>query len=745
MPCCAGSACDECARNGILDCEGSRWPVCDDVANPEELIPYRLFRDKVDKFSNQSGYSKATPTPPTQLHLSAKPTLQDIVLPDPADVNFKFDALVGHRAYTGVKVEPPNLNFTRSTSNNDSPGFSSQVTPGSPVTDSPRGTSPPRQHLPPHIPTSTPPRSPGTPTSSPRRSRSTSKRTRSPGTPYSHRDTPTPTTSPEHLKRPLIDTSVPPPMATMYTGVPGPTLLPPGHVLAPSYYPPPPQQLAPPHYHQPTILNPTEDPLAAFEAAMRKLDSKKASRGRLGPSSPPRAYRVDRPRSRSRERYRDYRERNYSPRRRSPGSHRSYSPRRGISPRRGDRGSGSPISAGDSRNSLIGERRTASPGAGRDYRGDSHGSSVSRQRRARCVADIPPETEGERRERERFERELAERERHEKEKERDDQYSNYKRVERRKGRIAPTPPRDFTDRERAPEHRGKDVDNRTPSLSPEPGTDHHKEYVRRQGEKQREDMRDIDVRNKEEVRYKDERESNVRDDDREYNKENLEGEKDHERLREGDLRLTEREGNRTRDERVKERKSPRHDRDYDRSRDGVEREMVRHDQADWNRREESREIEYKSRDRPHRSPDTRDRSREGYRPDQSVDHKDERNGHKSISKDGEDEHGQRQNKELKKEKKAKKAKKKNKKKDRDSDDEAKDSKKKKKKSKKKKDRDSESHDEQKPENEIKPLVPYGEVEDVKTYEGSVNHEETPPVDPTKFINSLSEAKVEDTK
>merc|ERR1719186_1754913 len=160
-------------------------------------------------------------------------------------------------------------------------------------------------------------------------------------------------------------------------------------------------------------------------------------------------------------------------------------------------------------NSLVGERRTASPGTGRDYRGDSHGSSVSRQRRARCVADIPPETEGERRERERFERELAERERHEKE--RDDQYSNYKRVERSKGRIAPTPPREFTDRERATEHRGKEVDNRTPSLSPEPGTYQHKESVRRQGEKQRGDMRDIDVRNKEvDVKYKDERVSNTR-------------------------------------------------------------------------------------------------------------------------------------------------------------------------------------------------------------------------------------------
>ena len=46
-PAMVGSACDECARNGIIDSEGSRCPVCGDVANPEELIPYRLFRDKV--------------------------------------------------------------------------------------------------------------------------------------------------------------------------------------------------------------------------------------------------------------------------------------------------------------------------------------------------------------------------------------------------------------------------------------------------------------------------------------------------------------------------------------------------------------------------------------------------------------------------------------------------------------------------------------------------------------------------
>ena len=47
MPCCAGSACDDCARNGIIESEGSKCPVCGDVANPEELIPYRMYREKV--------------------------------------------------------------------------------------------------------------------------------------------------------------------------------------------------------------------------------------------------------------------------------------------------------------------------------------------------------------------------------------------------------------------------------------------------------------------------------------------------------------------------------------------------------------------------------------------------------------------------------------------------------------------------------------------------------------------------
>lgn len=857
MPCCAGSACDECARNGIIDSEGSRCPVCADVANPEELIPYRLFRDKVDKFRNQTGYTKATHAPPAQQHLAGKPTLPDIVLPDPADLNFKFDALVGHRAAPGVKVEPPNLNFTLSNATNGSPSLPDLSTPITPNADSPHETSAPRQQVSPHTPTSTPPRSPGTPTSSPHRSRSRSQRSRSPGTPISPRnesrgrDTPTPTTSPQHAHAPLVDTSVPPPL---YTGAPGPTLLPPGHVLAPSsHYPPPPPQLAPApiYYHPQPVINPAEDPVAAFEAAMRKLDAKKADRGRLGPSSPPRAYRVERPRSRSRGRYRDYRDRDYSPHRRSPGAYRGHSPKRGSSPRRGDRGrsrgSGprtpSPYSNGDSRNSVIREGRTASPGTARDYRGDSHGSMATRQRKERYVTDIPPETEEERRDRERFERELAERERYQKENDRDDQYSNFKRIERSKGRVAPTPPREFLEGEKVNTYREKELDNRTPSLSPEPGTDQHEEYMRRKELKQR-DERDKDVRVKEEgMNYRDDKSFLPRDDDRDYKKSNDDKGVDHSKSKERSIDRS-REGKReksreerviddrkydsrdrdvrdSRDKDVRDSKDRRDSRDRDvrdfrdkdvrdskdrdvrdTRRDSKDRDVrdtrdkdvkdsrdrdvrdyrdkdvrdfrdrdvrdyrerdlrdsrdrdVRdrnryHDREEWDRkgRQQSREVQERSREKKDRSRDRRDRSKENYTEDNSVSYKEERNGHKDPSEERVGDHEHDEKKESKKEKKAKKSKKKNKKKDKDSDDDedGKETKKKKKKGKKKKDRDPESNDEDHQEEDVKPLVPYGENEDVKTTEeSSENQEEKPPVDPTKFINSFSEAKAEEAK
>ena len=282
----------------------------------------------MDRFRNQTGYSKPPTQAPAPVSVPVKPSLPDIVLPDPTDNNFKFDALIGHRANPGLKVEPPNLSLLQSAG--EVASRSPTKTPGTPGT--PTADSPPRRT--PHTPTSTPPRSPSTP-----RSRSGDRRSPPPLAPAS--------------LPPMMDMSVPPPNMT---------LLPPGNVLSqppvPHYHQPP------PHYHHPpptTLINPAEDPLAAFEAAMRKLDSKKANRGR----SPPRAYQ-DGGRSRSRERYRDYyeRSRDYSPRRRSPGY---YSP-----PRRGD--------------SRAPHRRSPSPGKG--------GGS-----RRRFVHEIPPETEQEKRER----------------------------------------------------------------------------------------------------------------------------------------------------------------------------------------------------------------------------------------------------------------------------------------------------------------------------------------------------------
>ena len=280
---------------------------------------------QVDRFRNQTGYTKPTPAPaPAPSLVAAKPTLPDIVLPDPNDNNFKFDALVGHRAAPGTRVEPPNLNFSLAPAPasqqpptaplilGSPPGRATPATPasktppspGTPTADSPRyemlGPGPRS----PHTPTSTPPRSPS-PASSPGRGRR-----RSGSEPRVSRSPPLAVPAAPPPARPMIDTSVPPPMVSA-APPPAMTLLPPGHVLShappPAHYPPPPGHLVPmtslppagPYSAPPpvAVINPSEDPLAAFEAAMRKLDSKKASRGR----SPPRAYQ-DRHRSRSRER-----------------------------------------------------------------------------------------------------------------------------------------------------------------------------------------------------------------------------------------------------------------------------------------------------------------------------------------------------------------------------------------------------------------------------------------------------------
>ena len=102
MPCCAGSACDSCARKGIQD-GGNKCPVCKELATSEDLIPYRLIRDKVERYCSSTGYSNS----------KVMPILPDIVLP----------------TLQGRTAPPP----------------------------SPRGSSPPRS--------CTPPVSPGTPLS----------------------------------------------------------------------------------------------------------------------------------------------------------------------------------------------------------------------------------------------------------------------------------------------------------------------------------------------------------------------------------------------------------------------------------------------------------------------------------------------------------------------------------------------------------------------------------------------------
>merc|ERR1712083_233334 len=291
----------------------------------------------------------------------------------------------------------------------------------------------------------------------------------------------------------------------------------------------------PPPCYPPQHINPAEDPLAAFEAAMAKLDREKASRGRAT-HSPPRAYRATR--SRSRERYREYRE--FSPRRRSPGLRR-------LSPR---------------------GPRTPSPGPRRspEFRGRG---------RVRTMADIPPETEEERRERERFERELKERERR-------DGRGRHSRPP--SGRSAPQPPpgllgswefkedhqsawRRWRGQERPSgggesqrNERGSE-DRRTPSLSPEPGSNQHREDIRR--EESRGKREDDDGYRAGLPKFRDERDERPRED--KYRERDDDGRRVEERRREEDKkkpsergREEERERRRQEEERHRKEKIPIH-------------------------------------------------------------------------------------------------------------------------------------------------------------------------------------------
>jgi len=283
MPCCAGSACDSCARKGVQN-GGNKCPVCKEVATAEDLIPYRLIRDKVDRYCSSTGYS---------VDGKVVPILPDIVLP----------------TLQGRAAPPP----------------------------SPRGTSPPRS--------CTPPVSPGTPLS---------HNYPSPGTPLRFGWSRSSTQHSNHMK-----------------SVQGPTLLPPSHILT---------QPA----HNLTSLHPSEDPLAAFEAAMRRLDAKKARERKQDlPSGYMRGLRDN-----SHERYRD----NYY-RVGSPGfSSRGYS----YSSRDDERPYNSRSPSSPYKDVRIS-----------NWKRESNGP----RRRERCVADIPPETEEERIERERYEEQLAKRER----------------------------------------------------------------------------------------------------------------------------------------------------------------------------------------------------------------------------------------------------------------------------------------------------------------------------------------------
>ena len=125
---------------------------------------------QVDRFRNQTGYTKPAAAPAPSL-VAAKPTLPDIVLPDPNDNNFKFDALVGHRAAPGTRVEPPNLNFSLA------PAPASQQPPTAPlILGSPPGRATPASKTPP---------SPGTPTADSPRYEMLGPGPRSPHTPTS--------------------------------------------------------------------------------------------------------------------------------------------------------------------------------------------------------------------------------------------------------------------------------------------------------------------------------------------------------------------------------------------------------------------------------------------------------------------------------------------------------------------------------------------------------------------------------
>ena len=259
-------------------------------------------------------------------------------------------------------------------------------------------------------------------------------------------------------------------------------------------------------------------------------------------------------------------------------------------------------------------------------------------------------------------------------------------------------------------------DRRTPSLSPEPGSNQHREYIRR--EESRVKREDDDGYRAGLPKFRDERDERPRED--KYRERDDDGRRVEERRREEDKkkpsergREEERERRRQEEERHRKEKIPIHQDEKSK----WEHSRVRDDEVEM--RNEERE----------------------------DDNEEERNGEQ-----------EEEQKDRRKEKKAKKSKKKNKKKDKEteSEDDDKENKKKKKKSKKRKEKESEEEGEREGEQkeettEHKPLVPYDEGEEPRTNEESVDEdapekaEDKPSIDPTKFFNSFSETVVEEVK
>ena len=53
LPCCAAALCDQCAKKKIFELNG-KCHMCKDTVDPENLIPYRLLRDKVRAVLNSN-------------------------------------------------------------------------------------------------------------------------------------------------------------------------------------------------------------------------------------------------------------------------------------------------------------------------------------------------------------------------------------------------------------------------------------------------------------------------------------------------------------------------------------------------------------------------------------------------------------------------------------------------------------------------------------------------------------------